>query len=378
MSTVPLDRLVRKEVALGAIRERPVPTDHIGLSIAPFLNVDSDDVIFEYIKAQAQDLLAPARAEDAEARLRQRDEFLGGVGRASVIDWSLKDKYTASDVTRYRDTLSLLASTSNVNVSLNPLQSAVSQFNSRLARDDASRKRSLDNRIEYLIMTALDTGVLTYSDGKIQFSVDYGRPADQTLQSVSTMWDAGVTHDPIADLKAAQQVLWTRYFIKSNRALISQKAIDTFWKSNRFVAAVAGVVGGTPSSPIDPNYMAPTWTNEAAIRTVEAATGLTFTVYDSVYQTRPIGSTTITNNRFTNEKMVLLLPDSATMADVDDTEIGFAKTLTSPHPEGNWQSGFYEWEATESDPWMHVKGSGIKAFPVFPYLKYTYQLKVLA
>ena len=100
-----LDRLVRKEVSLGAIREKAVPESHIGLQLAPFLDVATDDVIFEYIKGGLQEGLAPARAEDAEAELAQKDELLYGQGRAAVIDWSLKDKYTASDVTRYREGL---------------------------------------------------------------------------------------------------------------------------------------------------------------------------------------------------------------------------------------------------------------------------------
>src|SRR5687768_5114571 len=103
-----LDRLVRKEVALGAIREVQPRQELIGLAqIAPFLDVATDDVIFDYIKGGFQDGLAPARAEDAEAELAQKDDLLYGSGRAAVIDWSLKDKYTASDVTRYREGLIL-------------------------------------------------------------------------------------------------------------------------------------------------------------------------------------------------------------------------------------------------------------------------------
>jgi len=57
------DRLVRKEVSLGTIREKLLwPQTHIGLSIAPFLDVATDDVIFDYIKGGLSDGLAPARA----------------------------------------------------------------------------------------------------------------------------------------------------------------------------------------------------------------------------------------------------------------------------------------------------------------------------
>ena len=374
----PVDRLVRKEVALGAIRERVAPESHIGLTIAPFMEVDSDDVIFEYIKDTAQDTLAPARAEDAESRLTQRDTFLSGTGNASLIDWSFKDRYKASDVTRYRDNLQAANLLTNSNLMLNPVQSAVAQFQAKLARDDAARKRSLDNRIEWLIMTALDKGLITYNDGKVAFTVNYGRPADQTLQSVGVFWDAGVDHDPIGNIKATQDVLWTRYQIKTDRAIISQKAWNTIWRSKFFLPLNVPVVGGTPNVSLDPNYLSPGWSQEQAVDVVERATGVKFKIYDGYYTTRAIGSNTKVVNRYHDEKAITFLPDPATMGEVDDTDIGFAKTLTAPHPEGNWQPGFYEWEDEERDPWQHVRGSGIKAFPVFPYMKYTYQLKVLA
>ena len=378
MATTPQDRLIRKEVALGAVRERQPPKDHIGLQIAPFLEVESDDVIFEYIKDSGTDQLAPARAEDAESRLTQRDEFLSGVGRASLIDWSFKDKYSASDVTRYRDNLAIAAQITNTNLMLNPVGSAIAQFQARLARDDASRKRSLDNRIEWLIMTGLDTGKITYNDGKLIFSVDFNRPSDQNAQAVDVFWDAGVDHNPIADIKEAQQVCWDRYQIKLDRGIISKKGLDAIWKSKFFLPLLVPVVGGTPSASLDPNYLTPGWTEDQAVAVVERATGVRFTVYDSVYVTRASGSNTRVNNRYTNEKMLTLLPSSETLGEIDDTEIGFAKTLTSPHAEGNWTAGFYEWEQNTVDPWMHVRGNGIKAFPVFPYMKFTFQLKVLA
>jgi hypothetical protein len=374
------DRLVRKEESLGTIRDTPPPLDHIGLGIVPFLPVETDEVVFDYVQNGLQDVLAPARAEDAESRLMQFDEFLNGSGRASVIDWAFKNKYTASDVTRYRDNLTLAAATSNLNLSLNPSVSAAQQFAARVARDDARRKRSLDNRLEWLIMTSLDTGKLVYNDGKIQFTINWGRPTDQdNMAPAGGLWDSGVTFDPIGDLMVVQQLAWDRYRIKLDKAITSQKVVNQIWKSNRFLAAVGmPVVGGTPNVPLDPHYLLPGYSVDAALGVLERATGITFRVYDSVYQTRPMGSTVTTNQRFTTEKSILLLPSDASLGEIDDTVIGFGKMLTSPHAEGNWASGFYEWEQETVDPWMHVRGSGIKAFPVLPYMKYTFSLDVLA
>src|SRR6478736_7835530 len=156
-TNISVDRLVRKEVSLGAIRELKPPQNHIGLAqIAPFLEVATDDVIFDYIKGGLQEGLAPARAEDAEAELSQKDELLYGAGRASVIDWSQKDKYTASDVTRYREDLLIQQATQGIHsqLQLNYNGRAVQEFQSKIARHDAARKRRLDNRLEWLIMQA--------------------------------------------------------------------------------------------------------------------------------------------------------------------------------------------------------------------------------
>lgn len=377
-----LDRLVRKEVSLGAIRELQPPQNHIGLAqIAPFLDVATDDVIFDYIKGGLQDGLAPARAEDAESELGQKDELLYGSGRAAVVDWSLKDKYTASDVTRFREALMIQQATQGANVdqSLNFVGRTVDDFNRRIARHDAARRRKLDNRIEWLIMTGLSAGTISYNDGKIKFTVDYGRPAGQHNQApASGLWSA-TTCDPIGDLLAVQESMFDTYGIRLSRGIISKKAVNNLWKSSRFLAAVGvPVVGGTPSTPLDPNYLGLAGYNpQGALRIVEEATGIAFTVYDSVYRTRPIGSSTWTNNRFTPENQVILMPSEGDLGEIDDTEIGFAKTLTSPHPEGNWQSGYYEWEDEKRDPWLHVRGTGVKAFPVFPYMEYTYTMTVL-
>lgn len=380
MSTA-LDRLVRKEVSLGAIREKQPPQDHIGLQIAPFLDVATDDVIFDYIKGGLQDGLAPARAEDAEAELAQKDELLYGSGRAAVIDWSLKDKYSASDVTRYRENLFLQQATqgSNTELQLNFVGRTIDDFQRRLARHDALRRRKLDNRIEWLIMTAMELGAISYNDGKIKFSVNYGRPADQQKQApAGGLWSA-TTSDPIGDILAAQQLVFDRTGVRPKRGLLSQKIVNNLWKSDRFLSAVGvPVVGGTPNNPLDPNYLGLAgYTPEGALAIVSRATGVDFTIYDAVYRTRPVGGTTWTNNRFVSESDVILFPAEGDLGEIDDTEIGFAKTLTAPHPEGMWSSGFYEWEDETRDPWMHVRGSGVKAFPVFPYMEYTYSMTVL-
>lgn len=383
MAASSLDRLVRKEDSLGAIRAMPVDDTHIGLAqIAPWLDVDSDDVIFDYISEGLQEGLAPARAEDAEAELAQKDEFLQGEGRASIIDWALKDRYSASDVTRYREDLFIQRQLQGVQSDLqfNRIGRTTADFQKRVARHDRLRRRKLDNRMEWLIMTGLSSGAITYNDGKIKFTVNYGRPGAQHNQApAGGLW--GTTgSDPIGDLLAVQQFMLDTHGIVIDKGIVSKKIVNNLWKSDRFLAALGmPILGGSPNVPLDPNYLGLNgYTPEGALRVVSEATGINFTIYDGMWRSRPIGSTTFTNNRFTPENQLILMPSEGNLGEIDDTEIGFAKTLTSPHPEGNWSSGFYEWEDETKDPWMHVRGTGVKAFPVFPYLKYTYTMNVMA
>jgi hypothetical protein len=377
MATPTQDRLIRKEVALATIRAIEPPQGHIGLSIVPFRDVATDDVIFDYAKPTVTGL-APARAEDAESELAQKDTIFGGTGRAAVLDWAQKDHYTASDVSRYREAALIDARLGGVNGLRLPLVvgSQLEDMRRKFATDDVARRRRLDNRIEWLIMTALSTGGITYNDNKIRFTVDFGRPAGQHDQvPAGGLWTLG-TSDPIGDVKAVVQYMDDTYGIKVSRAVTSQKVINSMINSDRFIARTGLVVGGTPvSSPIDLDYVLPGWDNEAARRVVETATGVSFQPYDSVYRTRPIGGTTTTNNRFFPQNKILFLPDEAQIADLEDGDgLGFGKTLTSPHPEGNWQPGFYEWERETEDPWGTDRGTGIKAFPVFPYMQYTFTM----
>jgi hypothetical protein len=124
-------------------------------------------------------------------------------------------------------------------------------------------------------------------------------------------------------------------------------------------------------------YLIDGWGPSAAQAIIEQQTGCRFEVYDSVYRSRAVGSTTVVNNRFMSENKILFLPDPEDVAELDDA-IGFARTLTSPHPEGNWTSGFYEFEIETRDPWGLDRGTGIKAFPVFPHLDLTYTMIPLA
>ena len=375
MPALTQDRLVRKEVALGQIREQARNESLVGLSIAPFKDVQSDDVIFDYIAPDVSGL-APARAEDAESELSQKDDIVG-TGRASLIDWAIKDHYSASDVSRYREFERLAELGSGQSFPLT-VESMTEDWLTKLAKDTARRRRKLDNRVEWLITQALDTGSIVYNDGKIIFDVDYQRPAgQQDIAPISAVeWDIGDgTHDPIKDFVGVDDFMWDTHGIRMGTVLMSRKAANYILESTQFYVR-SGLVAPSGVEPTDIRYAVDGWSTEVAMQAVERATGIKIQIYEGVYRTRALGSSTTVNNRFMKEESAVFLPASQYIAEIDDTEVGFAKTLTSPHPEGNWASGYYEWESSTQDPWGHDTGSGIKAFPVFPHMEFTYVTKL--
>jgi hypothetical protein len=383
------DRIIRKEVSLGVIREMPVPMTQIGLQFAPMLEVATDDVIFHYIQGET-DGLAPARAEDAESELAQKDDMVLGEGRASVIDWSLKDHYDASDVTRYREYLKVMQALQGGDLQLLSVTSALSDFATKFARDTARRKRKLDNRINWMIMSSIASGLLAYNDGKIKFSIDWGRPAAQSNGNAANDLTAGgitngvadwsgTSFDPIGMIVAIQEYMYDTYLIRMDRCITTKKVVRSIINSDKFSQraglGAAYSAAGVARAP-DPRYLIDGWGPDAARSVVENATGVQFILDDSVYRTRAVGSKTIVNNRFFPEGRMVFLPNLDDLGEIDDTEVGFGKTLTSPHIEGNMTPGFYEWEKSTRDPWGQDAGTGIKAFPVFPHMDYTFAVDI--
>ena len=386
-SLIGADRLVRKEVALGVIREILPPDNHIGLSLVPWLEVASDDVIFQYAKGLT-DGLAPARAEDSESELAMKDDIFPGAGRASIIDWAHKTRYAASDISRYREMNRILEQMRDGESLPLTVGSMTEDWANKVARDTALRRRKLDNRIEWMLMQSFGTGTLAYNDGKIKFSVPWGRPAAQEAGNAANVlfgitagavdWST-TTFDPIGFILAVQEYMYDTYSVHITRAICSRKILNRIVASDKFAQRSGLLVPGATAGSIasaDPNYVMDGWGPSAAVQVVQNATGVTFIEYDSVYRTRPMNSSTVTANRFLPQNEIIFLPDEGDIAEFDDTDIGFGKVLTAPHPEGNWTSGFYEWEKERTDPWGYDVGTGVKAFPVLPHMDKTYAVNV--
>jgi hypothetical protein len=382
-----IERLIDKSVALGEIRDvPPINEAFIGDSIAPMMAVESDDVVFTIVNDTKATGMAPARAEDAEAEMYQSDVYTGGRGEASLIDWALKNRYAASDVTRYRDDLIIAGAVGQLNLQTNLVagfQTSSQKFQAMLARDTIERKSRLEHRLEWMQVTPLVNNRLTYNDGHIKFDVVYGRPSNQTDQApASGLWDftSNADFDVIGDLLAVKETFFDLYGLELEQGILSKKVINQWYRSTKF--RQLGLFGAGLQNPaatdVDPNYIGAQVSPTQAIAYVEAQTGITFRTYDASIRTRDFGTQNPVQMRFMPTNRVILLPNLAAIQAIDDSGIGFGKTLSSPHPEGNWESGFYEWEQETVDPWQHVRGTGIKAFPVFPYMKWSYTMKVQA
>jgi hypothetical protein len=245
-------------------------------------------------------------------------------------------------------------------------------FAGRLAREAAERKRRLDNRIEWLITQALSTGKIVYDDGEVGFIADYERPADQQGISPSSGTYTGTDHDPINDIIHDIQVMKDRYGVEIDRAICSRRFLNSLFRSSKFIP----LTGFLPSQGIDATdlpYLSPGFGPAAAIAVVERETGVRFIETDAVYRQKVYGTNppTFTQTRFIPENRVIFLPNEQQLLEYNNTELGFGRTLTSPHVMGNNTPGFYSWEQESIDPWGHDVGTGIKCFPVFPTMETT-------
>lgn len=368
-------RVLAQEVHIGTINELVPPDDHIGLSIAPWLDVATDDVVFDYLKGAGTGM-APARSSEAEAELWTEEEFFTGQGRASIIDWSEKNHYDASDIQRYREAREVMEATVGRAGNI-PLYTASMKagFEAKLARHTRMRKTRLDNRIEWLNAEALSKGVIAYADGKIKFRIDFRRPANQQNQAPVSGSYASNTHDPINDLLAMQSYMKEVRGVTIVEALCSRDFLNSLYKSRRF----QGLTGFAPGSidAADMNYLMPGWGPQAAIDIVSRETGINFRMAEGTMRVQVPGTASFTTTRFFPRNQVIFLPDRAEIDAISDTDLGFAKTVSSPHPANNWAPGFYAWEKEFGvDPWGLDIGSGVKAMPIYPHMDKTYTWQV--
>ncbi|AOE44525.1 major capsid protein [Gordonia phage Jumbo] len=369
-SAVPLKELMSRRVHLGVIRELTPPEKHIGLNFIPFMDVEADDVILDYLRGTGSGL-APAVSPDAEAELFQHSDDVTGQVKASVIDWRLKSRYSTTDIHQYWEAKQVMedAVRNGSTIPTTTLGSLIAKIDAKVGRDTVARKTALDNRIEWLIMTGLFKARIQYDDGKMSFNVPFGRPSGQ---HEITKDYSGDSHDPINDIIDQKQSAFDTHGVDLKTIVCSSKFANSFFKTNKFLPRT----GFAPGSGVDPKYVLEGWGPRGAIELVKREAEVDLVINDNVFRQRNPLTGAIQNVRYNAVDEVLFLPDMDQLADYDDTELGFGKILTSPHPMNNFQPGWYGWETETTDPWERYVGTGIKAFPVLPHMELTYTWKV--
>lgn len=368
---VPTKELLARRVHLGVVRELTPPEEHMGLGFVPWMEVEADDVILDYLKGTGSQL-APAVSPDAEAELFQDSDDVTGQIRARVMDWRLKSRYDATDIHQYWEAKETLeqAARNKIQIPTTSLGSLTQKIDRKVARDTVKRRRALDNRIEWLAMTALVNAKVAYNDGKIVIPpVDFKRPPGQDMIAKDY---SGNGHDPIRDFVNQKQEAWDTHGVDLATAVCSSKFANRIVNSDKWAVRT----GFAPSANVDPLYAISGWGPKAAIQLVQDECEITLIINDNVFRQRNTATGVISNVRYLAQDEVLFLPNMSQLADYDDTELGFGKMLTSPHPMGNFQPGFYAWETESTDPWERYVGTGVKAFPVLPHMELTYRWKV--
>lgn len=369
---VPLKELMSRRVHLGIVRELTPPDKNIGLNFVPFMDVDADDVILDYLRGTGSGL-APAVSPDAEAELFQDSDDVTGQVKASIMDWRLKSRYSATDIHQYFEAKQVLEEAANngTTIPTTTLGSLTRSIDNKVARDTVRRKQALDNRIEWLIMKGIVDARIQYDDGKIKFDVDYKRPAgNNKVDGVGgfTADYSGDTHDPINQIIEQKQEAFDTHGVDINRMLVSRKFANSLFRSSKFVPRT----GFAPSAGVDPKYVLEGWGPQAAIDIIQRECDVQLIINDNVFRQRNPLTGVIQNVRYQPDNKVLFLPDESQLAAYDDTDLGFGKILTSPHPMNDFNPGWYAWEAETTDPWVRFVGTGIKAFPVLPHMELTY------
>lgn len=369
------DRVVRKEASLGFIRQLAPPEDHLWPRLIPLMDVPTDDFVFDYIEPDITSGLASARAQDAESELVQHDFWAGGQGRASIMDWANKDTYSATDVVNYRDAQNVAQAMNDSGQRLpTTVAQNVNHLPAKIARHTQARVRRFHNRFEDILTKSLVHSEYVYDDGRMSFRVPWGRPAGQTNATPESGTYASDTHDPVNDILAVLQYMFDTHGINMQNVIGSRKAWSSFYKSSKF-RLLTGFAPNTGVTEGDMTYLIKGWGPKAAVEFVAEQTGVTPIVHDSVYRERNADGT-VTATRYLPDDVLIFLPADASISEIDSTGLGFGRTCTAPHIEGNMQSGFYEWEQMQKDPWQLTVGTGIKAFPVMPHMKFTYTLKL--
>ncbi|CAM3706730.1 major capsid protein [Cohnella lubricantis] len=227
-------------------------------------------------------------------------------------------------------------------------------------------------RREWIAMQAASTGVVSYSEGDVKLSVDYGFTADQKPVLTGTdLWSDTVNSTPLADIQA-----WFQYQadrgVKLTRALTTQAVVSLLLQNLSIRKAYFGDPSGTANPP---------QLNKAQLDAVTDSLGLPRIVaYDT--QAR-VENDALSGGKLAFSNVRMAAPDRFVM--LPDGPLGNYLWATTTEElmggydgVGSGENGIFVFRDVPNKHPLRVRTVGVNlAFPVFPYADSVMTAKVI-
>ncbi|WP_339816791.1 major capsid protein [Paenibacillus sp. FSL R7-0216] len=221
---------------------------------------------------------------------------------------------------------------------------------------------SINARREWIAMQAVSTGTVSYAEGDVRLSVDYGYTAEQKpVLSGTDKWSDTINSTPLADIQTWYQIQADRG-VKLTRAFTTQAIISLLLQN----LSIRKQYFGDPSGTAQPPQL-----NKSQLDTVTDSLGLPRIVaYDTQARVEndalSSGKLSITNVRMAASDRFVMLPSDALgnylFATTTEELMGGYDSV------GSGNNGIFVFRDVASRHPLRVRTVGVNlAFPVFPY-----------
>lgn len=307
----------------------------IGLEFLPFYDSPTEEITWDIITAKNP--LASFRAVDGEAEIVGRQGFQRAY--ADVASIARKERFNVSDLRKIREAGMLPIVDGSTSLVAQMGAAAKKKIREALQRC----KDAVDNRIEWLQVSALLGKIDSPSGSKIKFSVDYGVTGGQTGIVPTNLWSDTTNATPLKDIQDWQELVLTNTGILLDTIIMSRKALN-YIKDNAKLQTIF-------------QYTNPLQSIDMAKTIVQDNTGLKIRIYDSTYTNE--AGTTVT--RFLAENKIIMLPSTDILPE------GVGKTARVAHPLSGYTQGYYSWTEEKKDPYGIEGGVGLDCFPMITH-----------
>ena len=321
---------------IGYVRNIPEPENWIGSTILPTQTIN--DLRYEYIKGSYEKpIMGSIMAWDAEAPIAGKKGLVTISGEMPPI--KRKVKVEEKELIKF---FAPRAGLGDKEQAINDIYDLVDQM-----------VNSCRARMEWLRWQAIGTGAITYDEGGMIFSVDYGVPASQKETLLTTArWSDLDDSDPLGDLERWAEAHVTNTGIRPERMVMSLKTRNYLLK-NEAIRQIITNNANVYVSPEQLNQLLQTFNLPQII------------IYDAKVLTEAMAGTK-TETRLLAEDVVVLLPAAS---------YNLGKLLQGPTAEAlammNLSSstkaeGVVAVIYTKEDPPSYWIKAAVTAFPTLP------------